>query len=48
MITRGRVVLQATAPKAAAVLQGIHARSPKARVLVVNYAAILPDQGPGC
>jgi len=38
----------ATAPKVAAVLQGIHARSPKARVLVVNYAAILPDSGPGC
>ena len=40
--------IQATAPKVAAVLQGIHTRSPKARVLVVNYAAILPDQGPGC
>ena len=40
--------IQATAPKVAAVLQGIHARSPKARVLVVNYAAILPDEGPGC
>ena len=38
----------ATAPKVAAVLQGIHTRSPKARVLVVNYAAILPDEGPGC
>ena len=37
--------IQATAPKVAAVLQGIHA---KARVLVVDYAAILPDQGPGC
>ena len=33
----------ATAPKVAAVLQGIHARAPQARVLVVNYAAILPD-----
>jgi len=40
--------IQATAPLVAAVLQGIHARSPKARVLVVNYAAILPDTGPGC
>jgi lysophospholipase L1-like esterase len=40
--------IQATAPKVAAVLQGIHARSPRARVLVVNYAAILPDEGPGC
>jgi lysophospholipase L1-like esterase len=40
--------IQATAPKVAAVLQGIHQRSPKARVFIVNYAAILPDQGPGC
>jgi lysophospholipase L1-like esterase len=40
--------IQATAPLVAAVLQVIHARSPKARVLVVNYAAILPDEGPGC
>jgi lysophospholipase L1-like esterase len=40
--------IQATAPLVANVLQGIHARSPGARVLVVNYAAILPDEGPGC
>jgi lysophospholipase L1-like esterase len=40
--------IQATAPLVATVLQGIHARSPGARVLVVNYAAILPDEGPGC
>jgi lysophospholipase L1-like esterase len=40
--------IQATAPLVANVIQGIHARSPGARVLVVNYAAILPDQGPGC
>jgi lysophospholipase L1-like esterase len=40
--------IQATAPLVAAVLQGIHARAPKARVLVVNYASILPDEGPGC
>jgi lysophospholipase L1-like esterase len=40
--------IQATAPKVAAVLQGIHQRSPKARVFIVNYAAILPDEGPGC
>jgi len=40
--------IQATAPKVAAVIQGIHQRSPRARVIVVNYAAILPDQGPGC
>jgi lysophospholipase L1-like esterase len=40
--------IQATAPLVAEVIQGIHARSPKARVLFVNYAAILPDSGPGC
>ena len=37
-----------TAPKVAAVLQGIHERSPNARVFVVNYLPILPDTGPGC
>ncbi len=40
--------IAATAPKVAAVLQGIHARSPGARVFVVNYAAILPETGSGC
>jgi lysophospholipase L1-like esterase len=40
--------IAATAPKVAAVLQGIHTRSPGARVLVVNYAAILPETGSGC
>jgi lysophospholipase L1-like esterase len=40
--------IAATAPKIAAVLQGIHARSPSARVFVVNYAAILPETGSGC
>jgi lysophospholipase L1-like esterase len=40
--------IAATAPKIAAVLQGIHARSPDARVFVVNYAAILPETGSGC
>ena len=40
--------IAATAPKVAAVLQGIHARSPRARVFVVNYAAILPETGSGC
>jgi lysophospholipase L1-like esterase len=38
----------ATAPKVAAVLQGIHARSPAARVFVVNYPAIFPETGSGC
>jgi lysophospholipase L1-like esterase len=37
-----------TAPKIAAVLQGIHARSPSARVYVLDYAAILPETGYGC
>jgi lysophospholipase L1-like esterase len=40
--------IQATAPLVAAVLQGIRERSPKARIFVVNYAAILPHSGPGC
>jgi lysophospholipase L1-like esterase len=40
--------INATAPRVAAVIQGIHERSPRARVFVVNYAAILPDTGPGC
>lgn len=38
----------ATAPKVAAVLQGIHARSPSARVFLLNYAAIFPETGNGC
>src|SRR3954453_15271410 len=37
----------AAAPKVAAVIQGIHSRT-SARVLVVNYAAILPATGLGC
>jgi lysophospholipase L1-like esterase len=40
--------IAATAPKVAAVIQGIHSRSPDARVFVVNYAAILPETGSGC
>jgi lysophospholipase L1-like esterase len=40
--------IAATAPKVATLLQGIHARSPGARVFVVNYAAILPETGSGC
>ncbi len=40
--------IQATAPKVAAVLRGIHARSPSARIFVVNYAAIFPETGHGC
>ena len=37
-----------TAPKVAAVIQGIHQRSPNAEVLVVNYSAIFPHSGGGC
>lgn len=40
--------ITATAPKVAAVLQGIHTRSPAAKVFVVNYAAIFPETGFGC
>jgi lysophospholipase L1-like esterase len=37
-----------TAPKVGAVIQGIHARSPQARVYVLNYSAIFPHTGGGC
>jgi lysophospholipase L1-like esterase len=37
-----------TAPKVDAVLDGILARSPLAKVFVVNYSALFPHQGPGC
>jgi hypothetical protein len=40
--------IAAAGPKVAAAIQGIHARSPQARVFVVNYAAILPESGSGC
>ena len=40
--------IDATAPKVAAVLQGIHQRSPSARVLVIAYEPILPETGYGC
>jgi lysophospholipase L1-like esterase len=40
--------IQATAPKVAAVLQGIHSLAPSARVFVVNYPAIFPESGRGC
>ena len=32
----------------AAVLQGIHSRSPAAKIYVVNYPAIFPETGNGC
>ena len=40
--------IQETAPKVADTIQGIRARSPNAKILVVNYASIFPDTGPGC
>jgi lysophospholipase L1-like esterase len=40
--------IAATAPKVAAVLQGIHGRSPAAKIYVVNYPAIFPETGFGC
>ena len=40
--------IAATAPKIAATLQGIHARSPQARVMIVGYPAVTPSSGRGC
>ena len=40
--------INAAAPKVAAVLSGIHARSPQATVFVLGYLDILPDSGQGC
>jgi hypothetical protein len=40
--------IEATAPKVAAVLQGVHTRSPAAKIYVVNYPAIFPETGFGC
>jgi len=40
--------IAATAPKIAATLQGIHERSPQARVLIVGYPAVAPRNGRGC
>ncbi len=40
--------INATAPKVAAVLQGIKARAPSAQIYVVNYPAIFPETGFGC
>ncbi|MFF3503261.1 SGNH/GDSL hydrolase family protein [Streptomyces sp. NPDC003247] len=37
-----------TGPKVAQVLRGIHQRAPHARVLVVGYPDLFPDDGVGC
>ena len=43
-----RAAINATAPKVAADLRGIHADAPNARVLLVGYPVILPNSGNGC
>ncbi|MFC8533057.1 SGNH/GDSL hydrolase family protein [Streptomyces sp. NPDC057249] len=40
--------IDATAPKLDAVLDAIHTRSPQARVLLVGYPSLLPDDGSSC
>ena len=40
--------IAATAPKVAAVLQGVHHLAPHAKVFVLAYLDILPDNGVGC
>ncbi|MFH8974970.1 SGNH/GDSL hydrolase family protein [Streptomyces sp. NPDC017890] len=40
--------IDGTAPRLAAVLDAIHARSPDARVLLVGYPAIFPEDGTAC
>jgi lysophospholipase L1-like esterase len=40
--------IDATGPKIAGVLQGIHQRAPQARVLIVGYPDGLPVDGSGC
>ncbi len=37
--------IAATAPKVAAVIQGIRERAPQARIFALNYAAIFPERG---
>jgi lysophospholipase L1-like esterase len=40
--------IQATAPRVGAVIRGIRARSPQARIFVIGYPAILPENNFGC
>ncbi|MFI1050674.1 SGNH/GDSL hydrolase family protein [Streptomyces griseoruber] len=42
------VTIARTAPKVAQVLRDVHRRAPHARVLVVGYPDLLPDDGIGC
>lgn len=43
-----RARIAATAPKVAAVLDAIRAKTPSSRIVVLNYEAILPSSGSGC
>src|SRR6266849_2686542 len=45
---RLRAAINATGPKVAADLQGIHADAPNAQVFLVGYPVILPNSGNGC
>ncbi|MER5433271.1 SGNH/GDSL hydrolase family protein [Streptomyces sp. NPDC002588] len=47
-VDRLTVAIAQTAPKVARVLRAVHARAPHARVLVVGYPDLLPDDGSGC
>lgn len=40
--------IQLTAPKIAAVLDAVHHRAPRARVVVVGYPDLMPEDGIGC
>ncbi|MDQ0681402.1 lysophospholipase L1-like esterase [Streptomyces achromogenes] len=42
------VAIARTGPKVARVLRAVHDRAPHARVLVVGYPDLLPDDGSGC
>ncbi|MFD7940029.1 SGNH/GDSL hydrolase family protein, partial [Streptomyces sp. NPDC059755] len=42
------VAIARTGPKVARVLQAVHDRAPHARILVVGYPDLLPDDGSGC
>ncbi|OIK27831.1 SGNH/GDSL hydrolase family protein [Streptomyces malaysiense] len=42
------LAVRRTAPEIARVLRAVHARAPHARVVVVGYPDLLPDDGVGC
>ncbi|CAL2065835.1 MULTISPECIES: SGNH/GDSL hydrolase family protein [Streptomyces] len=42
------LAVRQTAPKVTEVLRAVHARAPHARVVVVGYPDLLPDDGVGC